>query len=135
MHTLGERIQLGLLCLLLLIMLGILAFTATNTFHAVQNFQQDYHAASTGDVQAIDPWMTLHTISHLYHVPEDYLYRSLNLGAPGSLRHVSLYDLARRKKQSVSVVIHSIQHAILAYRKQHQHVPTPQTTMPGPRRR
>jgi hypothetical protein len=127
-YTLSERARLSLLCFLLLLVLGFLAFTAENTIQAARSFQQQYSAVKIGDVKAIRPWMTIHVVSHIYHVPEDYLYRSLNTGNPLSLRHLTLYDIAKRKHQPVDQVIRSIQHAILAYRKIHPHFLTPTPT-------
>jgi hypothetical protein len=127
-YTLSERARLGLLCFLSLLVLGLLAFTTVNTMQAARSFQQQYSAVKTGDVRAIRPWMTIHVVSHIYHVPEDYLYRSLNIGKPDSLRHLTLYDIAKRKRQPVDQVIRSIQHAILAYRKIHPHFLTPAPT-------
>lgn len=134
---LSERARLGLLCLLLLFMLGILAFTAVNTLQAVRSFQQQYSAVKAGDVNTIHPWMTIHVVSDVYHVPEDYLYGSLHIGSASLLRHVTLDEIAHRQRQPVGVVIHAIQHAILAYRKKHPHYltpsPTPKADMKPPR--
>jgi hypothetical protein len=111
-------------------MLGILAFTTVNTFQAVRSFQQQNSAVKAGDVSTIHPWMTIHVVSHIYNVPEDYLYNSLDVGSPDLLRHATLYQIATRKRQSVDQLIHSIQHAILTYRKAHPHAltPTPSST-------
>ena len=124
----SERARLGLLCLLLLLVLGFLAFSTINTIQAARSFQQQYSAVKTGDVRAIHPWMTIHAVSHIYHVPEDYLYRSLNLSNPASLRHLTLSDIAKRKHQPVDQIIRSIQRAILAYRKTHPHFLMPAPT-------
>ena len=125
MYALSERARLGFLCFLLLLMLGILAFTAVNTIQAVRSFQQQYGAIKTGDVSTVHPWMTIRVISHVYHVPEDYLYRSLQISAPGSLRSATLYEIANRQRRPVDQVIRTIQHAILAYRKEHPNFFTP----------
>ena len=126
LYTLSERVKLSFLFLLLLLMLGTMAFTAVNTIHAVRSFQQQYKAVRTEDVHAIHPWMTIHVISDIYHVPENDLYRSLNTGSPKVLRHATLYDIANRKRQPVDQVIRTIQHAILVYRIKHPPMPTPQ---------
>ena len=130
MYTLSERIKLGLLCLLLLILLGITAFSAANTFQAVKSFQRQYTAAKARDISAIRPWMTIHAISHFYSVPEDYLYYSLHVDNPVLLHHVTLNEIASRKRQPVDQVIHMIQHPILDYRKKHPGMFTP-TPQPG----
>jgi hypothetical protein len=96
-------------------MLGFLAFTTINTVQAAHNFQQQYNAIKTGNVKAIRPWMTIHVISHTYHVPEGYLGRSLNENNPTLLHHATLYEIAHREKQPVDKVTHTIQHAILVY--------------------
>jgi hypothetical protein len=121
----SERVKLGLLCLLLFLIIGILAFTAMNTVQAVHNLQEQYSDVKSGDVSTIHPWMTIHVVSHIYNVPEDYLYHSLQIGYPNQYRHTTLYDLASHKRQPVNQVIHSIQHAILAYRKEHPKSLTP----------
>jgi hypothetical protein len=126
----SERAKLGLLCFLLLLMLGFLAFTAVNTVQAVRSFQQQYSAIKTGDVQAIRPWMTIHVISHVCHVPEDYLSRSLKIDN----HHATLYEVAARKRQPVNQLIHTIQHAILAYRKEHPDLLTPTPAQHADRR-
>ncbi|GAC1306264.1 MAG: hypothetical protein NVSMB27_44720 [Ktedonobacteraceae bacterium] len=125
MYTLRERARLGLLCLLLLLILGILVFTAVNTVQAVRNFQQQDSAIRAGDVHAIHPWMTIHMISHIYHVPEDYLYRSLNMDSPALLRHATLNEIANSNRKPIDQVIRTIQHAILAYRKKRPAMPMP----------
>lgn len=125
MNALSERARLGLLCLLLCIMLGILAFAAVNTFRAVQSFQQQYHAAKTGDVSAIRPWMTISVVSHVCHVPEAYLYRTLQVNKTDMQHKSTLYEIANHKKQPVDQVIRTVQHAILKYRKDHPMVFTP----------
>jgi len=126
---LSERTKLGLLSFLLLLMVGILALTAVNTIQAVRSFQQQNSALEAGDVSTVDAWMTIHVISHIYHVPEDYLYRTLDIGSPGLLRHSTLNEIANRKRQPVDQVIRTVQRAILAYRKEHPHFLTPTPTL------
>ena len=122
----GERAKLGLLCLLLLLMLGIVGLTAVDTYQAVRSFQQQDSALEAGDVSTIHAWMTIHAISHIYRVPEDYLCRSLQFSNPGQLRHTTLSQLAARKRQPVNRLIQTLQHAILEYRKtHHSHSITP----------
>jgi hypothetical protein len=128
LDALSERTKLGLLSFLLLLMLGILGLTAVNTIQAVRSFQQQNSALEAGDVSTVDAWMTIHVISHIYHVPEDYLYRTLDIGSPGMLRHSTLDEIAHRKRQPVDQVIRTVQHAILAYRKEHPHLLTPTPT-------
>ncbi len=125
MYALSDRVRLGILCFLLLVVLGFLAYTTANTFQAVHSFQQQYKAVKEKDVSAIRPWMTIPVISRLYHVPEDYLYHSLNVSNPAPFRKATLYEIASNKKQPVDKVIHTLQQAILAYRKAH---PTPTAT-------
>lgn len=111
--------------MLLFLMLGILFFTTENTVQAVQRFQQQYSAVKAQDVKAIHPWMTVHAISYTYHVPEDYLGRSINMSNPDILRHATLYEIAHRKKQPVEKVTHTLQHAIVVYRNGHVHLRPP----------
>ena len=135
MYTPGERTKLSLLCILLFLLLGLLAFTAANTFQAVRTFQQQQNAVKARDVKAIHPWMTIHVISHIYQVPEGYLYNSLQINNPAPLQRATLYEIASHKRLPVEQVIHTIQHAILAYRKVHPiTTPTP-TPTPQPKTR
>jgi len=129
LNAVSERARLGLLCLLLLLMLGMLAISAVNTFQAVRSFQQQSSALETGDVSTIRDWMTIHAISHIYNVPEDYLERTLQFGGPDLLRHATLSVLANRKRQPVNQVIRTIQRAILAYRKKHPPSLSPTPTL------
>jgi hypothetical protein len=132
---LSERAKVGLLCLLLLLMLGVLAFTSVSTIQAVKTFQHQATAVKKGDVSTIHPWMTIHVVSHIYRVPEDYLYTSLRVSPPDRLRHATLYQLANRKHQSVNQVIHTVQTAILVYRREHPHaMPTPAPSPPPSRK-
>ena len=124
-----DRATVGLLCLLLFLVLGFLAYTFIDTVYAVRSFQQQYHEVKIHDVSAIRPWMTIHAISHFYHVPEDYLYNSLQMGNSVVLRHETLYEIASHKKQHVAQVVDTIQDAIIVYRKAH---PLPVTPTPKP---
>ncbi len=126
---LSERARLALLCFLLLVMLGVLVFAAVNTVQAVRNFQHQYSAVRSQDVSAIHPWMTIHVVSHIYHVPETYLYKTLNLPDTPATRHMTLDTIAHHKKQTIAQVIHTLQQAIVKYRRIH-HIPTP-TPAPG----
>jgi hypothetical protein len=129
---LSESAKLSLLCLLLALMLAILAFTSVSTLQAVKTFQHQATAVKSGDVSTIHPWMSIHVVSHIYYVPEDYLYSSLHISAPGPLRHSTLYQIANRRHQPVNQVIHIIQDAILVYRHEHPHYLTPiPTPKPG----
>ncbi len=134
MYTRSERVKLGLLCLLLFLMIGILAFTAANTFVAVQNLREQYSNVKSGNVNTIDPWMTIHVVSHIYNVPEDYLYHSLQISYPNGYRHTTLYELASHKRQPINQVIHTVQHAILLYRKAHPKSLIPAMGLPRSRK-
>ncbi len=85
----------------------------------MRSFQHQYTAVKKGDVSTVHPWMTVHVISHVYHVPEDYLGHTLTISNSYQLRHSTLYDIAARKRQPVDRVVHTVQQAILVYRKNH----------------
>lgn len=116
---LSERAKPGLLFLLLLFMLGFLAFTTANTLQAAQNFQRQYSAVKTEDVNAIHPWMSIQVVSHLYHIPENYLDSSLNISNTDKLHRATLYELANHSRQSPDQVIRTLRYAILKYRREH----------------
>jgi hypothetical protein len=115
----NERTKVGILCVLLLLVLAFAAFAAANALQSVRNLQQQYREVKAGDVSTIRPWMTIYAISHIYHVPEDYLYLSLETSSTISPYHTALYQIANRKRQPVDQIIHTVQRAILAYRKNH----------------
>jgi hypothetical protein len=116
----GERIKLGLLSLLLLLMLGVVCIAAVGTYQAVRNFQQQNNQLKTGDVSTIRGWMTIHVVAHIYHVPEDYLAQTLAVSSPEQVRHFTLNQLASTRRQPVNRLIQTLQRAILDYRKTHQ---------------
>ena len=132
MYRFGERSKLILLGIALLILLSIVAFTSVNTVQATRSFQHQYNAVKTENVNAIHPWMTVHVISNIYHVPEGYLCSSLHTGTPKTLRHTTLYEIASHKRQPVNKVVHTVQSAILAYRKKHPSPAQPAKPTPSP---
>lgn len=115
----SDRFKLTVLSVLLLLALAISAFAVANMFQAVRNLQTRNHDVKVGNVSTIRAWMTVPTVSHIYHVPEDYVYHSLAISSPATYTHVTLYEIANRKKQPVDKVIHMLQNAILIYRQQH----------------
>ena len=121
----SEHTKLGLLSLLLLAALGIAALALVNTLQAMHDFQQQNSATRAGDVNAIRPWMTIPVISRVYHVSEDYLDYSLDIARSGSLHKATLYEIAAHRHQPVDQLIHTVQQAILIYRKEHPHPSLP----------
>ena len=119
LNQLSENEKLKLICVSLLLILGLLAFFAIDTVQAMRSFQQQYNEVKIGDVSTVHPWMTVHVISHVYHVPESYLGHQLTISNPDQLRHSTLYEIATRKHQPVARVVHVVQQAILVYRKDH----------------
>jgi hypothetical protein len=128
LYRFSERTKLLLLGVALLIMLTIIVFTSVSTVQATRSFQHQYIAVKTENVNAIHPWMTVHVISNIYHVPEGYLCDSLHSGTPKTLRHTTLYEIASRKRQPVNKIVRTVQTAILTYRKQH---PSPAKPTPA----
>lgn len=120
LDTLSERSKLNLISIFLLLVLVFLIFASFRTFQAVHNFQRQYREVSAGDVSTMRSWMTLHAIAHLYHIPENYLYRSLAIHGPLLPRYATLSQIAAQKHQSVYQIIYSIQRKILIYRQHHR---------------
>jgi hypothetical protein len=89
------------------------------TVRAIQDFQQTRTLTAEGDVRTISPWMTIHYISRVYHVPESYLYESLHIVYPQQIYRTSLRSLAVRYNRSLDGLIRNIQTAIKTYRYQH----------------
>ena len=103
--------------LLCLAIIGAVIATIA-TVQAFQRFQQRHQLVVTGDVRTIEPWMTIRHISIVYHVPENYLYDSLNISRSHNEK-LSLMLLADRYKRPVNELIHQVQAAILIYREKH----------------
>jgi len=124
----SERAKLGILCVLLLLAMGFTIVKVVDTFGAVRNLQVQYSDVKSGDVNTVRPWMTIHAISLIYHVPENYVYSSLDVTSTPVHHHETLYEIASRKRQPVDGVIHTVQHAILTYRKGHRRISMPTRT-------
>jgi hypothetical protein len=107
--------------MLLCLAIAATIFCAVQTVKAIQYFQQARTLTAEGDVSTIQPWMTIHYISRVYHVPESYLNEQLNITDPRSISHVPLRSLAVRYNRSIDGLIRDIQTAIKTYRKQHPH--------------
>jgi hypothetical protein len=129
----SEQIKLSVLSALLLLALAISAFTIADTFQAVRNLQLQNHDVKAGNVSTIRDWMTVPAISRIYHIPEDYVYHSLEITNSTSNHHVTLYEIANRKQKPVDQVIHIVQHAILTYRKQHHGITIPSRAHHSPK--
>ncbi|MBV9229841.1 MAG: hypothetical protein JOZ18_11050 [Chloroflexi bacterium] len=121
------RAKVILIGALLVLALGCAAYTARATVEAFHSFQQQEALARAADVRSIRPWMTIAYISRTYHVPETYLYQSLQI-TDNHTSHTSLQTLSTNKKRPINDLIHTVQMAILSYRKQH-----PPHRIPSPR--
>jgi hypothetical protein len=110
------RVRVVLTGVLLVFSLLFALFAARATVGAFQSFQQE---RQQGDVQTIHPWMTIPYISHVYQVPENYLYDALHLSNARPSRHTTLQELAIRVHRPVGTVIHTVQASILLYRREH----------------
>ncbi len=127
MQKLNKSRKIALLGLLLALALGLLAFTAIQTVQQIRSFQQHSRAVRAGDVHTVRPWMTVHTVSHIYHVPENYLYQELDIHDAASMHRSTLDTIAKTKHKPVNNVIQTVQHAILTYRQTHPpHASLPQ---------
>jgi hypothetical protein len=89
------------------------------TVKAIQRFEQARILTAAGDVSTIRPWMTIRYIARVYHVPEGYLYESLQIVNSQPTYRTSLRSLAVRYNRSLNGLISDLQTAIKSYRKQH----------------
>jgi len=117
--VLSLRVKFFLVGMLLCLAISATVVAASAAFQDIQRFQQQNAFAMSGDVRTIHPWMTIPYIAHLYHVPESYLYRSLQISDTPLLRHITLHALATRSQRPINYIIRALQHAIQTYRKQH----------------
>lgn len=100
---------------------------AKATVGAIQNVHQHEIMKKNEDVNLIQPWMTIPYIAHVYRVPEQTFYRSLQLQSNLVMQHSTLQVIATYKKQPVEKIIYRVQGTIIAYRKAH-----PRPTKPSP---
>ena len=121
------RVKVILISVFLCLALGATVFAAIVTFQDFQALQQQNAYAMNADVRSISPWMTIPYIAHFYHVPETYLYQSLQISGTPLPRHTPLHVLASHYNRSVNNLIYTIENAIKTYRKQH---PIKHTTAP-----
>jgi hypothetical protein len=117
----GIRSRLFVTSILLCLALGATIFCAYQTILAIQRFQLARSLAAQVDVNAIQPWMTIHYISRVYSVPEGYLTASLNVADTRPIVHMPLRTLAVRYNRSVDGIIKDLQTAIKAYQKHNPH--------------
>jgi hypothetical protein len=89
------------------------------TVQAIQRFEQTRTLTAEGDVNTIRPWMTIPYISRVYHVPETFLYESLNIKDAQTAHHTSLRSLAIRYNRPLNKFISDVQTAITTFREQH----------------
>lgn len=130
------RVKLIGLGMLLCIALALTVFCGIQIVRAVGGLQTTRTQASSGDVRTVRPWMTLHYISRVYHVPESFLLQSLNITDPSSARRTTLSTLAARLGVSPATLIQETQTAILDYRAEHPSPSaTPHSAIPPPARR
>src|SRR5690349_19799810 len=120
-QPLSTRSRLFVTSILLCLALGATIFCAVQTIRAIQRFQQARSLAVQSDVSTIQPWMTIHYVSHVYDVPESYLIEHLNITDSRPVSHIPLRTLAVRYNRSLDWLIRDLQTAIKAYRKQNPH--------------
>jgi hypothetical protein len=108
-----------IISLLLLLALVGAVFATLETMQAVRNFQQHHVLVRKEDVRVISSWMTISYVSQTYHVPDDYLCRSLHVPISPAAKHTTLYVISVRSRRPVNDVIQSTQAAITDYRKHH----------------
>jgi hypothetical protein len=113
------RKKIVIVGILLLLAVGITGFFAVQTMQDLRDFQRQHALAVAGDVHSIQPWMTIPYISHVYSVPESYLYGALSLTPTTSHRHVTLHTLSISYNRPVNDLIRKIQLAIQTYRRYH----------------
>ena len=117
MQPLSTRSRLIVTSILLCLAVGATIFCAVQTVRAIQRFQQARSLAAQGDVNAIEPWMTIHYIARAYSVPESYLIARVNISDSKPVSRVPLRTLAVRYNRSVDGIIKEIKIAIKTYRK------------------
>lgn len=121
MHPLSTRSKIFVTSILLCLALLATVFCAIQTVRAIQRFQMARSHVAQVDVNAIQPWMTIHYISRVYTVPEGYLIERLSIPDSRQVSHTPLRSLAVRYNRSIDGLIRELQIAIKTYRKQSLH--------------
>ena len=121
-RLLDTRSKLFVTSILLCLALAAAIFCAVQTLRAIQRFQLARSQVVQSDVNAIQPWMSIHYISRVYAVPEGYLIESLGITDSRQVSHIPLRSLAVRYNRSVDGLIRDLQIAIKTYRKQIHHL-------------
>jgi hypothetical protein len=116
-QPLSARSRLIVTSILLCLALAATIFCAVQTVRAIQRFQLAHLQIVQRDVNAIQPWMTIHDISRLYGVPEGYLIQHISITDARQISRVPLRTLAVRYNRSVDGIVRELQIAIKAYRK------------------
>jgi hypothetical protein len=117
-QLLSTRSKLFVTSILLCLALGATIFCAVQTVRAIQSFQLTRSQVTQGDVNDIQPWMSIHYISRVYSVPEGYLTGYLNITDSRSVSHIPIRSLAVRYNRPLDGFIRDLQTAIKTYRKQ-----------------
>ncbi len=124
--SLSLKTRFILIVVLLLCSCAVMLLAAKETVEALKDVHYNQYLAQKGDVQLIQPWMTLSYIAHIYHVPENILLATLHLKRNTITLSTSIGVLASQKKEPTTVIIHQLQIAIMHYRKIHpQSAPPP----------
>lgn len=118
------RVKIVLITILLILSIGATVVAAVAAVQDYQRFQAQNASITTGDVRAIRPWMTIPYIAHLCHVPEGYLYQSLQITGMNPSRHSTLHALAIQYHASADDLVYRVQRAVEDYRQQHQPKPS-----------
>src|ERR1700732_5184112 len=104
-----------IISMLLLLASSSVVFATLETVQAVKNFQQHHVLAKKEDVRIISSWMTISYVSRTYHVPENYLCRSLRVPISPAAKHTTLYDISMRSHRQVNEAIQSTHAATTVY--------------------
>lgn len=122
MQPLSARSRLIVTSFLLCLAVAATIFCAVQTVQAIQRFQLAHSQIIQRDVNAIQPWMTIHYISRVYGVPEEYLAHSIGLTNSRQWTNVPLRSLSVHYNRPVDALIRELQAAIKAYQKLHPYL-------------
>lgn len=120
----------------ILLVLGVL-LTLWFGIHTVRSFRHVRERGfrpppmATIDVTTLRGWMTVPYVARAYGVPEEFLFRELQIPADGN-RNASLLELNRRYRTGAEgQVLRELQEAIERFRRRHDQGP-PREPPPGP---
>ena len=106
-------IPLAVLLVLAACLLAVVGMRSVRAYQGLRNEER----IRAGELIGVRPWMTIPYIARVYEIPEDELFRLLDLPQTEAHRHLPLQALARQEGRDLDVYIAALNAAIDARRQ------------------